>query len=182
MKSTLAQIKTKPLDLGTALDEAEVRARAYDACGLSHDEYDYEDERGHLQHDAAECPLCLMVEARADYFEAIRQPVVAAREKLQTSPRRFTEWAELAKLGDQMKAAQNHYAMLLKLGADLSTVRERCDAAAKEEFLESNYEILFDRNRKILAEQAAARKQNRVEKENGIVRIQRRRKPSVRSL
>jgi hypothetical protein len=172
-------------ELGRDLDACE--RNAIDC--ISHDQFDFEDGDGTLRHDADACPICRMAEARGVYFSAIREPVIAAREKLQSTKLTGDLWPEVEKFFGVMRAAQTHYRTLLDLGPDLSTTRERCDAAAAEELSESNYEIISDRwytadhaREDMLTAEAATRKRSRIERANGVVRIQVRRKPRVRSL
>jgi len=151
--------------LGDRLDACERNAFE---C-VSHDQFDYEDGDGTLRHDAAACPICTMAEARGDYFSAIREPVVAARETLQAAKLTGDLWPEVERLFDAMRAAQARYRTLLDLGPELSTARERCDAAAREEKAESDFDIMsdkFDRQERaredLLSAQARERRDRRL--------------------
>ena len=134
-------VKRSIASLGAALDAAEKAVDAADARGDDSSNYDLSGDDGSFQHDRVSCPYCALETSRREYLGAIRDAVVARREAL-------LEWAlpqdepfkrRLARIRhcrDERSAARAAY-------AQANTARAKCDAAAKVERAESDFEVIF---------------------------------------
>jgi len=145
--------------LAADLDAAE---RVWLATDTRPDDFDYEDDNGHLHHRADECPLCILANARDKYFSLMRVPADELRDNPPTDLDKIPDLTPIIhRLFQKWLAAQARLAEIESASDETYSARTHIDAQAIVEFAEIEYRIYERPWLKRMEAQAAERRAKR---------------------